>query len=286
MISEETVRNIRTSSLVEKADFLGRHANYVRKVIRGDWDWWLCNEGGEGTGKSSLGIWQGHVVGRELFKVSQNIVWDPEEFLRLIDSTPRYGVIILDEAGEAVFSRDFNSEMNKAIVKASQQMRDRNLYVVYNLPTLELLDTALRRRFKTLVIYEAPNFVRGRSLWHVPVHNRYGKKSEPYWDFQEVYYFRELPPKVRSEYVKIKTSRGIERVAKYLEQVTQDIERSQDIDPHRIVDQISRLPETERAELLSTRGTFSRDKVRFKYRCSESTARAIVAGLGTKKVEE
>jgi len=41
--------------------------------------------------------------------------------LRLIDDCPRYGSIILDEAGEAAFSREWNSEMNRAIVKGSNK---------------------------------------------------------------------------------------------------------------------------------------------------------------------
>lgn len=279
-IPEDNVRRICDETKQDQRDFLDRHANYVRKIMRMDYDWWTCNEGAEGVGKSTGGIHQARRVGRDLFDLDKHIVWDPEDFLRLVDDTPRYGVIVLDEAGEAIFSRDFNTEMNKAIVKTSQQMRDRNLYVVYNLPTLELLDTALRRRFKTLVIYEAPNFERGRSLWHVPVHPRYGKKSEPFWDFQWVYYFLQLPPRIKEEYVRRKSQYGRERVAKYLEEVTRMNDSSQDVDPHKLAEQISKLKPNDKQELLSNRGSWSRDKIRFKFRCSESVARAVVAGLG------
>lgn len=158
-------------------DLLDRHCNYVRKVLRNDFDWWHCNEGYEGTGKSTGSIHTARRIAGDLFDVNEHVVYDAEELLRLIDDCPRYGSIILDEAGEAAFSREWNTEMNKAIVKGSQQMRDRNLNVIFNLPALELLDSALRRRFRTLVIYEAPQFVRGRSMWHAPSINRYGKNQ-------------------------------------------------------------------------------------------------------------
>lgn len=265
----------------EHEDFLDRHSNFVRKVIRDDWDWWTCNEGAEGTGKSSLSIHNAMKVGRELFVLQEHVIYDPEELLRLIDDAPRYGSIVLDEAGEAAFSRDFNTEMNKAIIKASQQMRDRNLHVIFNLPALELLDSALRRRFKTLVISEAPNFRRGRSLWHVPVIPRYGKKSEPYFDLQHIYYFKPLPPAIREAYVKIKTKRGIERVQRYIDQVEKERAKHQDVDPRSIVEKILKLPEAERAKLLSSRGTWSRDRIAYEYQLTDGLARQVCAGLST-----
>lgn len=266
-------------------DLLDRHCNYVRKVLRNDFDWWHCNEGYEGTGKSTGSIHTARRIAGDLFDINEHVVYDAEELLRLIDDCPRYGSIILDEAGEAAFSREWNSEMNKAIVKGSQQMRDRNLNVLFNLPALELLDSALRRRFRTLVIYEAPQFVRGRSMWHVPSINRYGKKSEPFWDLQFVYYMRALPPRIREDYVAIKTKRGQERVARYLEQVERAREKNQDIDPKDIVEKIRKMPKAERDRLLSTRGTWSKDRIRYEFSLPDNLARAVASGLSMEAEE-
>ena len=260
-------------------DLLDRHCNYVRKVLRNDFDWWHCNEGYEGTGKSTGSIHTARRIAGDLFDINEHVVYDAEELLRLIDDCPRYGTIILDEAGEAAFSREWNSKMNKAIVKGSQQMRDRNLNVIFNLPALELLDSALRRRFRTLVIYEAPQFIRGRSMWHVPSINRYGKKSEPFWDLQFVYYMRPLPPRIREDYVAIKTKRGQERVARYLEQVERARQKNQDIDPRDIVEKIMKLPEDKRATMRNSRGGWSRDRIKYEYNLPDNLARTVVAGL-------
>lgn len=260
-------------------DLLQRHGAFARKIIRQDYDWWIINEGYEGSGKSSGSIWTGHYVGQDLFSISKCVCYDPDEFLRLVDDSPRYGVIILDEAGEAVYNRNFNSDLNKAIIMASQQMRDRNLYVEFNLPSMELLDSGLRRRFRNLVIYEDPDFKRGKSMWHVPVRPRYGKKGDPYWDHIFTYYLRDIPTKWRQEYNVIKTERGRERLLRYIEDVEREQGKNHEVDPQRIVDQIRRLPETERSELLSSRGGYSRDAVRFRYKLPESVARSVVAGL-------
>lgn len=267
-------------------DLLDRHCNYVRKVLRRDFDWWHCNEGYEGTGKSTGSIHTARRIAGDLFTVRDHVVYDAEELLRLIDDAPRYGSIILDEAGEAAFSREWNSEMNKAIVKGSQQMRDRNLNVLFNLPALELLDSALRRRFRTLVIYEAPKFTRGRSMWHTPSYNRYGKKSDPYWDLRFIYYMRELPPSIREDYVRLKTTRGRERVLRYLDQVEREREKNVDQDPKRYVEQIMKWPEEKRATLLSSRGTFSKDRIRYEFSLPDNLARAVAAGLSIERPEE
>jgi hypothetical protein len=275
----ENIRQACSKASAGHIDLLDRHAAFVSKLLRKDWDWWTGNEGYEGTGKSNGSLWTALKVAPGLFDISEHVCYTPDDFLRLVEDTPRYGVFILDEAGEAVYNRNYNTELNKAIVMASQQMRDRNLYVEFNLPALELLDSALRRRFRTLVIYEAPKFERGRSMWHVPVLPRYGRKSDPYFDLSFVYYFRQLPTAKREEYTAIKTKMGRERLAGYREQVQHEQGKNVDVDPAKIVDRIRRLPEGERAELLGSRGAFSRDAIRFRYKLPESVARSVVAGL-------
>lgn len=283
--TEQSVERVVGTPKALTSDLLDRHCKYVAKTLRRDWDWWHVNEGYEGSGKSTGSIHTAMRIASGLFQIREHIVYDGEEVLRLIDDCPRYGSIIVDEAGEAAFSRDWHSDMNKALVKGSQQMRDRNLNVIFNLPALELLDSALRRRFRTLVIYEAPQFVRGRSMWHVPVYNRYGKKGDPYWDLRFVYYMLDLPPRKRSEYVAIKTSRGKERVARYIDQVTAEREKNRDIDPKTIVSKILSMPEQKRATMLNSRGGWSRDRIKYEYNLPDNLARTVVAGLALEAAE-
>jgi hypothetical protein len=275
----ENVRRICAGQEKVCKDLLDRHANFVRNILRQDWDWWTANEGYEGVGKSGGSVHYAFKVCPDSFQIDKHICYEAEGFLQLVDDVPRYGEILLDEAGEAVYNRDWNTDMNKAIIKASQQMRDRNLHVQFNLPAIELLDSSLIRRFRTLVIYEAPKFVRGRSMWHVPVHQRYGSKKDPYWDLHFVYYFLDLPPSKRDLYRKVKTTLGRERLQGYIEQVQRDKEKTHDLDPLKVVDQISRMASKEKDKLRSTRGGYSRDLIRCEFKCSESLAKVIKARI-------
>lgn len=285
--SREAVQNFSARKVDGfETDYFKRHCTFVRKVLRQDNDWWYIDEGYEGSGKSTGSIHTALEIAREAFKVTQHVCYEAEELLRLFDDAPRYGCIIPDEAGELAYNREWNSEFNQAIVKGSQQCRDRNLAILFNIPSIDLLDSALRRRFRTLVIYESPNFVRGRSMWHAPAPRRYGKKSDPYWDLRWVYYFLDLPPRRREEYKKIKTARGQERMAKYAEILRRQREKEQDVDPRKIIENIKRLGQSEKKDLLSTRGTYSRDRIRLKYGIGENLARVVVAGLSMSNPDE
>lgn len=276
MVSEDAVRRARSRRPRQK-DHWEAHCNLVREVIRQDWDWWTSHEGYEGTGKSTGSIWTALRVGRELFNVGEHVVYEPLEILRMVDDAPRYGVIVVDEAGEAIFNRDFNSQLNKAIIKASQQCRDRNLFFELNLPTLELLDTKLIRRFKTHVIYEAPEFIRGKSIWHSPSKGRYERRSIPFFRPTFYYWFQDLQEPVRSAYREVKTRKGKERLQGYIEDLKDQEDKHQDVDPRKIVDRIRRR--SDREVLLTSKGTWSRDKIRYEYQLPESLARQVVAGL-------
>ena len=122
-------------------------------------------------------------------------------------------------------------------------------------------------------------------MWHAPSINRYGKKSEPFWDLQFVYYMRPLPPRLREDYVAIKTKRGQERVARYLEQVENARKKNQDIDPRDIVEKIRKMPQEERSKLLSTRGTWSKDRIRYEFSLPDNLARAVASGLSMEAEE-
>jgi len=100
-----------------------------------------------------------------------------------------------------------------------------------------------------------------------------------------VYYMRPLPPRLREDYVAIKTRRGQERVARYLEQVENARQKNQDIDPRDIVEKIRKMPKAERDKLLSTRGTWSKDRIRYEFSLPDNLARAVASGLSMEAEE-
>jgi hypothetical protein len=271
------VRKVIDERGVIRTSKMERHVNLVRKLLRSDHDWWGINEGYEGSGKSTGSIWSGHHTARDLFRYDQHIVYEPLELLRLIDDAPQYGVIILDEAGEALFNREFNKEMNIAIIKASQSCRDRNLHIQYNVPGIELLDSKIFRRFRELVKYEEMNWQRGYSLWHQPMRKRYDGKAMPWWDAFLEYHFLDLPAVKRDAYKKIKTERGKERLAGYIEKLERTEEKAIDVDPLKIIERIRKDPDKDK--YLSSKGTWSRDAIRFHCGVPEGVARQVQVGL-------
>jgi hypothetical protein len=265
-------------------DHLERHCNYVKKILRQDWDWWSYGVGDEGTGKSTGSIYYAKKVGGDLFKLDEHICYDPLGFLKLVDTCPKYGVILVDEAGEAMFNRDFASKFNKAIVKTSQQCRDRNLLIIFNLPSIDLLDSKLIRRCKTYTIYEAPKFKRGKSLWHMPQRRRYDPKQFPWFELQFVYWFQDLPKDIREEYKIIKSKEGEARVAKYIEQLEKMEEKETDKGrtAAEYCQDIKRMPKADREKLISNEH-YSTARIRAHMSVPDRMAQDIALLLNDKK---
>ena len=192
------------------------YCNYIKKLLRQDWDHWTVYVGDEGVGKSTRAIWDAHNISGPLFRISEHICYDPMEFLTMVDNAPRYGTILLDEAAELWYNRDFATKANKALAKASTQIRDRNLNIVLCLPELTMLDGAGIRRHKLMVRVSAPAGVRGRSEYFIPHFKKFGKPGLPYWEKQFTDFFPRLPEKVENKYKAVKTARSIERMDDYI----------------------------------------------------------------------
>jgi len=285
MIEAATIEKFRAYRHTDSpTDHLDRHCTYVRKILRQNWDWWSYGVGDEGTGKSTGSIYYARKVGQELFKMDEHICYDPLGFLKLVDTCPRYGVIVVDEAGEAMFNRDFASKFNKAIVKTSQQCRDRNLLIIFNLPSIDLLDVKLVRRCKTYTIYEAPKFKRGKSLWHQPQKRRYDPKQVPWFDLQFIYWFQDLPPKVREEYTAIKTREGMSRVAKYIEQLEglESKEADKGKTAHEYAEEVLSMSASDREKFVCN-DKFSKARIRAHLSLPERMAEDVSVILNSKK---
>jgi len=256
---------------------------WVAKRLPEDWDWWTFGEGPERVGKSNLMIHWCHYVSGPLFKIREHVCYDAEEFLRLVDDCPRYGSILLDEAAEAWFNRDFASSINKALGKASTQIGDRNLNVVLALPSIYLLDTVAIRRCKTLVKVSAPGFVRGKSEWHKPNWQKYAKQLDPYWELKFVHYFHRLPEPQATIYREIKTQKAKERLGGYIDEVRRQKAKSKDQEKDVTADEIIakvKKVRTKNKELLQNSiGRYDARLLKNKYRSSLKAAEEAAAVL-------
>jgi hypothetical protein len=109
-------------------------------------------DGREGTGKSSFTFQQAKYI-NPTFDVP-SICFSPRQFLELLRNAPKGSVIVFDEAFRGLSSKGSRSKINKDIVEALMEVRQRNLVIFIVLPTIFLLE-----------IYAA--VFRSESLLHV-----------------------------------------------------------------------------------------------------------------------
>ncbi len=111
-----------------------------KRVLNKDRDWVLCIDGEEGSGKSVLA----QQVARYLdpnFTI-KNIVFTSDEFLKIIKDpkTKKGTCVVLDEAFSAANSRSSLTEVNRAMIGVATEMRQKNLFVIFCIPSFFDLD--------------------------------------------------------------------------------------------------------------------------------------------------
>lgn len=142
-----------------------------KKVIpdlqRKDKDRVFIIDGGEGTGKSQMGIHQlGGYIASQLKTHYQldNICMTPEEFKKRIMSANKNEVVIFDEGHRGFGSISVLSEINKILTDLMMEMRQKNLCVIIIMPTFFMLNkyVALFRASGLFHIYERKG---NRGFW-------------------------------------------------------------------------------------------------------------------------
>jgi len=103
--------------------------------------------GGTCTGKSWTGLKIGELLDKD-FSVS-NVVMNAGEFVKLLDSgkLKKGSVVIFDEAGVGVSSREWYKEENRKIIAVLQTFRFLNLIVIFTTPSFSYIDSHARKLF-------------------------------------------------------------------------------------------------------------------------------------------
>jgi hypothetical protein len=108
--------------------------------------------GPTGLGKSISAIKAGWDIDRDEYGKPRfsldNIVWTPEEFLIKVNSNLPFGtVIVWDEVGVGINTREWYSMTNRLISKVHQLFRHKRLIVFYTLPSFGYVDSQVRKLF-------------------------------------------------------------------------------------------------------------------------------------------
>ena len=96
-----------------------------------------------GSGKSLAGVSIACRVDPS-FKDSPVIVYTVREFLEAVLKAKKGQVIIFDEAGVGVPSREWHTEMNRIMSIITQILRFKNICVIFTTPNIRLLDINVR----------------------------------------------------------------------------------------------------------------------------------------------
>lgn len=163
-------------------------------------------DGREGTGKSSFTFQQAKYINPH-FNVDF-ICFEPRSFLDLLKNSPKGSVIVFDEAFRGLSSKSSRSKVNKEIVEALMEVRQKNFVIFIVLPTIFLLEiyAAVFRSESLLHIYKLKKeTASGRKTRAFKVYNYINKKK--LYLRGKTKYFSYAYPKIRRAkgefYVKI-----------------------------------------------------------------------------------
>ena len=152
--------------------------------------------GETGTGKSYAAMRLGQLIDKD-FNI-RNVVFSPKQFMEILENPwiKRGSVIIFDEAGVGIPSRDWYTIQNKMLGYVMQTFRHMNLCVIFTVPNIGFVDVQMRNLFHIYLETQSINYKKricklkvfyfkqhARSEKALPIHPRGIEKSG--WSFGE-----------------------------------------------------------------------------------------------------
>ena len=171
--------------LVEQKRMKHKHwlSNYALKRINMNQNYILLIVGQVGSGKSYSAITLAEDID-PYFNVDR-IVFHPKEFVSLLDvGLPKGSVIIWEEVGVSLSSRDWYREQNKIISSLFETFRRHNLILIMTVPNVKFIDSRIRAMIHGFAEMIDPTFTGNKFGWlkyfHVIVDQRSGKIRHRY----------------------------------------------------------------------------------------------------------
>lgn len=129
---------------------VGSLAGKIRTSTKQNRDCVIIISGETGVGKSTLGYnilkkylkLKPDVDIRRIFE--KHFVYTRRRLIEKIKTIRKGSIIIIDEAINALFRRDFMKGKQKELIKLLNMCRDRNLVLIFNIPNFWDLDTTIR----------------------------------------------------------------------------------------------------------------------------------------------
>ena len=143
-----------------------------KQVTEKDWDRVYLIDGGEGSGKSLLGLQLACSLDSTMNL--DRVTFTGEGFSKAINEAQKGQCVIFDEAFNGLSSSGAASKMNRFIVRKLMECRQKNLFLIIILPTFFLLQkyAAIFRSKCLFHVYSTKKGVRG----YYRVYNELNKK--------------------------------------------------------------------------------------------------------------
>jgi len=218
-----------------------RYTNYfiarLKERLQNNQHFVILIVGRPGSGKSYTSLRIAELVdpGFSLDK----LVYTPIEFIKLVKNEKEGSVIIFDEAGTGIFSREWHQKINIAFAKLFQILRYKRFGIILNAPLIHFLDRVVRLLFDYILLIEGynkekkityckpfvnptMNFVLGTETLYPFVISENGKNVE-------VSYLYFSKPRLAEEYEKLAQQRKNELI-EALEKEIADTEKRKEIE--------------------------------------------------------
>jgi len=122
-------------------------ASLLVDVMKSDRDAVVIYDGDTGDGKTTASVLSSVEVCRLVnlpFNPVRTLVYDKEEFNRLLDDAPRFTPIDVDEAVGLFYARDYQDSEQIALLKKLDRIRYRNLAIFLVIPSINHIDKHIR----------------------------------------------------------------------------------------------------------------------------------------------
>lgn len=169
---------------------MARHPvlDMITQRIKTNKNYMLLTQGETGCGKSYIALRLGEIIDKN-FSLD-NVVFTPQQFSALLTGgTLKPGsVVIFDEAGVGMSSKEWATRSNKLISNITQTFRTNRLVVIFTLPSGRYLDSSIRNIFHAMIEplgVEVGTTKNAFKLLKIEQNYRQNKTYYPYYRFKD-----------------------------------------------------------------------------------------------------
>lgn len=160
----------------------------ITQRIKTNKNYMMLAQGETGSGKSYIALRLGEIIDKN-FSLD-NVVFTPQQFSELLTGgTLKAGsVVIFDEAGVGMSSKEWATRSNKLISNITQTFRTNRLIVIFTLPSGRYLDSSIRNIFHALIepLGVQPGTTKNAfKLLKIEQNYRQNKTYYPYYRFKD-----------------------------------------------------------------------------------------------------